>query len=151
MLVRSIDTGVNHNHEDLNANMWSNASFPNHGYDFLDGDNDPMDPKVNSEGHGTHVSGIIGAVGNNGKGMAGTCWTASIMALRAGDGDGLSVAAIVNSINFAVARGAKVINMSFGGSSISAAETTAISNAVDRKSTRLNSSHSQQSRMPSSA
>jgi subtilisin family serine protease len=48
------------------------------GWDFRDNDNDPLD----THGHGTHVSGTIGAVGNNGIGIAGLNWNTSIIPLR---------------------------------------------------------------------
>ena len=59
MTVAVIDTGVNYSHGDLAANMWTSAAYPNHGYDDVDNDNNPMD----LNGHGTHVAGTIGAVG----------------------------------------------------------------------------------------
>ncbi len=115
VVVAVIDSGVNYNQEDLAPNMWNGtaAGFPNHGFDFVNNDNDPMD----LVGHGTHVAGIIGAAGNNGLGTTGVCWTASIMAVRVLDATGTgSDATIINGINFAVAHGAKVINMSLGSS-----------------------------------
>lgn len=112
VVVAVVDTGVNYRHVDLAANMWS-GGYPHHGYDFVDSDTDPMD----LHGHGTHVAGIIGAVGDNGIGTTGVCWKASIMAVRVLDAVGSgSTAGIVRGVNFAVANGAKVINMSLGGS-----------------------------------
>jgi subtilisin family serine protease len=112
-VVAVIDSGVNYNHVDLAANMWNGgAAYPNHGYDYVDGDNDPMD----TNGHGTHVAGIIGAEGNDGTGTTGVCWTARIMAVRVLNTEGAGTSAgILQGINFAVDRGAKVINMSLGG------------------------------------
>ncbi|MEX2165146.1 MAG: S8 family serine peptidase [Sulfuricaulis sp.] len=105
--VAVIDTGVNYNHVDLTANMWNGD--PNHGQDFIDNDNDPMD----LNGHGTHLAGIIGAVGNNGSGTTGVCWKASIMAVRVLDAAGNgNTATIRQGINFALTHGAKVINLS---------------------------------------
>ena len=112
VVVAVVDSGVNYNQEDLAASMWNGgASYPNHGWDFVDGDNDPMD----GHGHGTHVAGIIGAAGNNSLGVAGVCWKASIMAVRAFDATGSGTTAnIIQGIDFAVSHGAKVINMSSG-------------------------------------
>lgn len=126
-VVAVLDTGVNYNQEDLAANMWDGGpTYPNHGYDFIKNTNDPMD----QHGHGTHVSGTIGAVGNNSVGTTGVCWTARIMAVRVLDATGSgATAGIVQGIDFAVANGAKVINMSLGGSSMDAAYSTAITNA----------------------
>jgi len=75
------------------------------------GNNDVM---ATDPGHGTHVSGIIGAVRGNGKGMDGIANNVRIMAVRAvPDGDEHDKD-IANSIRYAVDNGAKVINMSFG-------------------------------------
>lgn len=113
IVVAVIDSGINYNHEDLVSNMWNgNASYPNHGWNYVDGNNDPMD----LAGHGTHVSGIIGAIGNNAIGTTGVCWKASIMAVRVMDATGNGTTAnLIQGINFAVTNGAKVINMSLAG------------------------------------
>jgi subtilisin family serine protease len=130
-VVAVVDSGVNYQHEDLAANMWSGGpSYPKHGWDYVDGDNDPMD----GNGHGTHVAGTIGAVGDNGLGVAGVCWKASIMAVRVMDSLGFgSTASIIQGVSFAVARGAKVINMSLtSGSTFDPAYSSAISNAQSK-------------------
>lgn len=89
--VGVIDTGINYNHEDLAANLWTDT-FGNHGRNFVSSINDPLD----LHGHGTHVAGTIGAVGNNGLGTAGICWKTKLMALRACNAAGAcSTAAIV--------------------------------------------------------
>jgi subtilisin family serine protease len=81
------------------------------GWNFVAGTNSPLD----DNGHGTHVSGIIGAVGNNATGIAGVDWTTQIMVLKALDstGAGTDVAA-AQAIHFAVDHGARVINASWG-------------------------------------
>ncbi|MGK5087085.1 S8 family serine peptidase [Bdellovibrionota bacterium FG-2] len=114
VVVAVVDSGVNYNHEELASNVWNGgAEFAHHGYDFVDDDDDPMD----LNGHGTHVAGIIGAAGNNAKGTTGICWKARIMAVRVmGAGGHGDTAAIVKGVDFAVNNGAKVINMSIGGS-----------------------------------
>ncbi|TDP50869.1 subtilase family protein [Bacteriovorax stolpii] len=122
--VAVLDTGINYNNSDLSSNMWNGGgSYPNHGYDYVDNDNDPMD----LSGHGTHVAGTIGARGNNGVGSTGVCWRSSLMAVRVlgTTGSGTS-AGIVAGIYFAVDNGAKVINMSLGGDSYDAAYSAAI-------------------------
>lgn len=122
-LVAVVDTGVNYTATELQNNMWdgtncktdTGAALGNctHGYDFVDLDREPMD----FEGHGTHVSGTIAAEGNNGSGIAGICWRAKIMAIRALGLDGATTATLAKAINFARINGAKVINMSLGGTS----------------------------------
>jgi len=128
VVVAVVDTGVNYTQEDLAANMWNGgSSFPNHGFDFVNNDNDPMD----LNGHGTHVAGIIGASGNNSLGVTGVCWKASIMAVRVLDTTGSGTTAqVIQGINFAVSHGAKVINMSLGGGGgFDSAFSDAITNA----------------------
>ena len=95
--------------------------------DFFQGDNVPLDPN----GHGTHVAGTIGARGNNSLGVTGVNWQVSIMPLRAGDASGsLSESAIISSINYACANGARVVNGSFGGSASSQAMFDAITSTA---------------------
>lgn len=114
--VAVIDSGVNYTHRDLAAAMWDGAAagYPRHGYDFVDDDDDPM--PSDGSGHGTHVAATIGAVGNNGIGVAGVCWQSSLMAIRALDGAGGTTASVVAGVEFAVAHGAKIVNLSLGGS-----------------------------------
>jgi subtilisin family serine protease len=124
VIVAVVDTGVNYTQEDLAPNMWNGN--PKHGDDFVGINHDPMD----LNGHGTHIAGIIGAVGNNGLGTAGVCWTASIMAVRVLDATGAGDdVTITQGVNFAVANGAKVINMSLGGAGFSQALSDAITAA----------------------
>ncbi len=128
IIVGVIDTGVKYTHEDLVDNMWDGgSSYPNHGWDFYNSDNNPLD----DNGHGSHVSGIIGASGNNNKGVAGVCWMTNIMALKAFNaaGDG-STSTIISAISFAIDHGANVLNASFNlygtaDSALSAAVTDA--------------------------
>ncbi len=128
VVVAVLDSGVNYGHEDLAANMWNGgSSLPNHGHDFVDNDDDPMDPN----GHGTHLAGVIGAVGNNSMGTVGVCQKASIMAVRVLDAAGnVTTATALQGISYAVTHGAKVINMSFvGGGSFDPLFGDAITNA----------------------
>jgi thermitase len=113
VVVAVVDTGINYNQEDLAGNMWVSPSYPKHGTDFVVADNDPMD----MAGHGSHVAGTIGAMGNNGLGGTGICWKAQLMAVRALDASGSgSTANIIQGIDFAVKNQARVINLSLGGS-----------------------------------
>lgn len=107
--VAVIDSGVDYTHPDLVGHV-------SQGYDFFNNDNNPMD----TCGHGTHVSGIIGAVTNNNIGIAGANWNVNIMAVKAlgkvGDKCGSNGASVINSIYYAADNGADIINMSLGGS-----------------------------------
>jgi subtilisin family serine protease len=80
------------------------------GWDFYDNDNNPMD----GYGHGSHVSGTIGAVGNNGTGVVGVNWNVSLMALKVGSDDGqLNVYAAIDAIYYSAYNGARVSNNSW--------------------------------------
>jgi thermitase len=84
-------------------------------------------------GHGTAVSGIIAAQGNNGIGIAGMAWDVRLLAFRACGGADLSctLADEVEAIDSAVAHGADVINLSLGGKGTNSLETNAIRDAYD--------------------
>ena len=127
VIVAVIDTGVDYTHPDLMNNIWTNpGEIPGngidddgngfvddvHGYDFVNGDADPMD----DNDHGTHCSGTIGGEGNNGVGVAGVCWQVQIMGLKFLDASGSgSTADAVSCIEYATLMGAKVMNNSWGG------------------------------------
>lgn len=110
IIVAVIDTGVDYNHPDLKANMWSKEG--KYGYDFFDDDDDPMD----EQDHGTHCAGTIAGVGNNGIGVVGVSWKAQIMAMRfmGPDGSGATSDA-VKCIDWAVANGAHILSNSWAG------------------------------------
>ncbi len=139
VIVAVIDDSVDINHEDLYANIWANPGeiagdgIDNdgngytddvHGWDFVNFDNDPSADFLTQEGHGTMVSGCIGAMGNNGIGISGVNQTVSIMPLKFG----LDVATELSAIQYAIDNGAHIINMSFGGFSGSIAEANAMDN-----------------------
>jgi thermitase len=128
IVVAVVDSGVNYNNPDLTANMW--AGNTKHGTNFS-GEGDATDP-MDYAGHGTHVAGIIGADGNKTVAgvVTGVCWKANIMAVRVMDSTGSGTTAhIIQGINYAVTNGAKVINMSLGGSTFDQAFYDAITSA----------------------
>ncbi len=141
VVVAVIDTGLDYNHEDIVGNVWTNpGEIPgngidddNNGYiddvrgwDFVNGDNDPFD----DNDHGTHVSGTIAAVGNNGIGVAGVNWSARIMPLKflSARGSGTTADAI-SALDYAVMMGARISNNSWGGGAFSQALYDAIAAA----------------------
>lgn len=119
VVVAVVDTGVDTTHVDIVGNTVA-------GYDHVANNASPID----SYGHGTHVAGTIGALGNNATGVTGINWTASIMPVRAGDGDGLTSVDIADAIDWAVDHGANIINASFGGYGYSLTEYNAVSYAA---------------------
>lgn len=140
VVVAVIDSGVRYTHEDLAENMWRNPNeIENgedddnngviddlHGYNAIDRNGDPND----DNGHGTHVAGTIGAVGNNDKGIAGVCWKVKIMALKFMDAEGYGdTSDAIACINYARRYGARVINASWGSDYGSYSLRSAIANA----------------------
>jgi len=114
VLVAVVDTGVWWTQPDIQANMWTNPLDGTHGYDFVDGDTNPMDVDPSGTYHGTGVAGVIAAITDNGQGIAGTAQI-SVIALRAlgSNGQGSSYNTS-QAIRWAADHGAKVINLSLG-------------------------------------
>lgn len=110
VVVGIIDSGVNYNHADLKHALWQSDKYPNHGWDFHDNDDDPMDEM----GHGTHCAGIIAGNGASGT-MTGVAPDAELMLLKVTDnmGEGTQANAI-EAIHFAVENGADILSMSLG-------------------------------------
>jgi serine protease len=88
IVIGEVDTGVDYTHPDLAGNVWSNpggiggCAAGTHGYNVVAGSCDPMDDDTVYGGHGTHVAGIMGAVGNNGVGVAGVNWSTTILPVK---------------------------------------------------------------------
>jgi thermitase len=115
VVIAVLDTGVDYREPDLAPNITN-------GWDFITNSSDPMD----RTGHGTHVAGIIAAVGNNSIGVTGVMWKAKIMPLRVIGPYGAPDDVVIAAIDYANSHGARVINMSFGGPAFSQAVKDAI-------------------------
>lgn len=144
VVIAVLDSGIDYSHPDLSANMWVNpGEVPAngldddqngyvddvHGIDAHSRSGDPFSLDV----HGTHVSGIIGAQGNNALGVTGVNWNVSLMAVKATDRQGFfSTADIARGLQYVrmmrdeFGVPVKVVNGSFGGFSPSEVEFEAI-------------------------
>jgi len=126
IVVAVVDSGIRMTHQDLAGNLWRNpGEIPGNGLD--DDGNGIVDDvhgintvgtvttgnPTDDFGHGTFVSGIVGASGNNGIGVSGVAWNVKIMACKFLDGSGNgSFGDLIDCLNYAIAKGAHVINLS---------------------------------------
>jgi thermitase len=149
IVVAVIDSGVDYTHPDLVRNIWTRPEIIKayhdddltsaegiddvHGLNLVDDDGDPMD----TNGHGTHCAGIIGAEGGNGFGIAGVNWNVKIMPLRFMDGDGAGTTRdAIEAINYVIDRkragvNVRVISASWGSTARSRALEDVIRKAYD--------------------
>jgi subtilisin family serine protease len=149
IIIAVLDSGIDYNHPDLVGNIWKNQGETNcfddvdndgngykddcSGWDFANGDNDPMD----DEGHGTHVAGVIGARGDNNLGIAGIMWGVQLMPVKifnpdtelTGSCTSVYASDVVAGIRYAANNGAKVINASINGEGYCISEFNAINEA----------------------
>lgn len=145
IIVAVIDSGIRYTHEDLEPNLWQNSDeIPDnnrdddrngvvddqYGYNAVNHSGDPWD----DDGHGTLVSGVIGAVGNNRIGSTGVAWEVQIMALKFldSDGEGRTSDAIA-CIDYALSHNANIINASWGGNGRSRSLERAIRRAAQSR------------------
>lgn len=150
IVVAVTDSGVDYEHEDLDGNMWINSGeTPGNGIDddsngwkddvhginarIIASDPDAGDPMDDHFlGHGTHVAGTIGAIGDNDQGVAGVTWNIQIMACKfLSSLGGGNFADAIQCIDYARLNGADIINASWGGEAGSAGLELAIRNARD--------------------
>lgn len=143
VIVAILDTGADITHEDLAANVWTNRGEVAgngrdddgngyvddlHGWNFVDDNNNVTADDAHF--HGTHVAGTIGAVGNNGKGISGHAQVVKLMPLKflGANGSG-STSNAIRAIDYAIAKGAKIISNSWGSTGRSQALEDAIGRA----------------------
>jgi thermitase len=140
--VAILDTGIDTDHPDLKSNVYKSADKPNngkdddkngyvddtYGYNTINGKGSGED----DDGHGTHVSGIVGGRGNNDVGVSGTCWSTKLLAVKFMNSRGKgSTSDAIEGIDYAVKQGFKIINCSFGSSSKSSSLKDAVDYAQD--------------------
>ncbi len=135
VVVAVIDDGIAMTHADLAANIWNKPPEQGgdgaHGWSFID-DSANLAPAPGDRWHGTHVAGIIGAVGDNRLGITGVSWNVSLMGLRAFGPDGARSDALARAIDYAADHGARVITAAWGGGGRSIAIERAIARAGAR-------------------
>ncbi|WP_404423530.1 S8 family serine peptidase [Nibricoccus sp. IMCC34717] len=148
VLVGILDTGIRATHEDLKDNLWSNPADGTqdardddangyvddlHGANFTVDKGDPASGSPKDDvGHGTAVASVIGAVGNNGKGLAGVAWKAKLVSLKWDDREESAFTSrLVAAIDYAIAKNIRVLNISYGGPYFSQAEFDALKKARD--------------------
>lgn len=144
VIVAVIDTGIDPTLSDLSENMWVNEAELNgtpgvdddgngfvddiHGYDFANKSGNLID----DHGHGSHVSGTIGAKGNDGKGIVGVAWNVRLMGLKfLSKSGGGSLEDALKSIDYATKMGAHIMSNSWGGGGFSQALFDSIQRASD--------------------
>jgi thermitase len=145
VVIAVVDTGVDYRHSELAPNMWANGGeTPGngvdddgngyaddiYGWDFVNNDRDPLDDHF----HGTHVAGIAAAAPtDNPAGLVGICPRCRIMAVKVVGADGSgTLATLAGGITYAADNGARVINMSLGATTGSAALEAAVDYAWSR-------------------
>ncbi len=163
-VIASLDTGVNHNHQDLAAKSWTNSAEIDgngldddangyvddyRGMDFVGGTlsgstyvNDANGP-IDDEGHGSLTASVFAGASNNGLGVAAVNWNAKVMAVKVLDTEGVGTFLdVANGIRYAAQNGAKVINMSLGAQGVTSdfATDEAISYATSRGSVLVGAS-----------
>jgi len=116
VLIAVLDSGADFGHPDLQGRL-----VP--GWDFVDSDADPTD----TNGHGTWVTGVLGAAANNAQGIAGVSWDDPVLIVRIGDYTGSTTSGrMAQGITYAGDHGARAINLSYGGPTYSSSVATAV-------------------------
>jgi subtilisin family serine protease len=154
VVVGVIDSGIDYTHPDLADNIWKNPGETGldaqgrdkstngidddgnglvddfRGYDFYNNDNDPLD----GYSHGTHVAGTLGALGDNGEGVAGVNWNITLVPIKVfSDAGATSTDVLVKGIEYATSLGVFATNNSWGGGEYSEAILGAIQRAEKKR------------------
>ena len=127
VVIAVVDTGVDSTHPDLAGQLLPGADcITNEGVCVEETATDP-------NGHGTGVAGVVGARGNDGRGVAGHCWSCRILPVKALDETGAGSAASVGAgIRWAVDHGADIVNLSLAGEGTNVTLERAIADARNR-------------------
>jgi len=128
VIVANVDTGVDANHPDLaGALLAPAATLLNAGASGC-----AISP-VDDNSHGTHVAGIIGALANNGTGVAGVAWGVKVLSIKALDCTGAgAVSDVASGIIYAADHGARIVNISLGTPDDSFTLRSAVKYAQDK-------------------
>lgn len=143
VVIAIVDSGIDRAHPDLLGQLWVNPGEIQgngldddnnglvddyYGWDYVSDDNDPAD----DNGHGTQVAGVAGAATDNTLGIAGTCWSCRLMAVKVMSAGGVAnYSDIALGVVYAAQKGAQVINLSLGGYSYSSTLLAAIQTAAN--------------------
>jgi thermitase len=142
--VAIVDTGIDTDHPDLVANLYKSKDKPNnnkdddkngyvddtYGYNAIKGKGSGED----DNGHGTHVAGIVAGRANDALGVSGICWSAKLLPVKFMNAKGKgSTSDAIAAIQYAVKKGFKIVNGSFGSSSKSSALHDVVDYAQDHK------------------
>lgn len=98
-----MDSGIDKTHADLKANINTSLSKS-----FLD-----TSSLIDEDGHGTKVAGVVGAVGNNSKGVAGVCWKISLVSLKIYNGSEGDTSHDLKAISYAISKNIDILNYSY--------------------------------------
>ena len=149
IVIGMVDDAVRIDHEDLAPNIWTNPGEiagngvdddgngyvdDVNGWDAGDNDNDPNPPAGAGNfnfSHGTHCAGIAAAATDNGIGMASVSFNVQLMAIKGADDATESLVGVMAGVEYAIASGADVISMSWGGGAPSATEQAVFDVAHD--------------------
>ncbi len=150
--VAMVDDAVLTTHEDLAANIWQNTNeIPNNnidddgngyiddviGWDSGDNDNDPNPPNTGDDSfsHGTHCAGIVSAATDNNRAIAAIGFNVTIIPVKTADDATASLVGAIEGVEYAIAAGAHVISMSWGGGPQSQTDQDIFNVAHDRRIT----------------